>query len=330
MPPAGPAGHGGRERLGTGRRVTASRRDRMRRPGFPAIVRGVGPAGPRVADDHRPARTATGPDTLEERVMDLHLSGKAAVVTGASKGIGLAVTRALAAEGVRVLAAARTITDELADLAAGGRVLPLPVDLTTPEGPARAVEEAVARFGGLDVLVNNVGGVRPRLDGFGAVTDEDWTWSLTINFLAAVRTTRAALPHLLDRGSASIVTVSSVNATLPDPAVIDYSAAKAALANFCKSLSKEVGPRGVRVNTVSPGPVSTALWLGEDGVAATVAKAGGGTADDVVRHAAGESATRRFTRPEEVADLVLLLAAERTANVTGADFRIDGGLITTL
>lgn len=162
------------------------------------------------------------------------------------------------------------------------------------------------------------------------MTDDDWTRTLTINFLAAVRTTRAALPHLLERGSASIVTVSSVNAYLPDPLVIDYSAAKAALANFCKSLSKEVGPRGVRVNTISPGPVSTALWLGEDGVAATVAKAGGGTADDVVQRATAEFATRRFTRPEEVADLVVLLAGDRTGNVTGADFRIDGGLVTTL
>jgi NAD(P)-dependent dehydrogenase (short-subunit alcohol dehydrogenase family) len=204
------------------------------------------------------------------------------------------------------------------------------VDLATPDGPARLVDAAVSAFGGLDILVNNVGGVRPRTGGFLSVTDDDWASTLTINFLAAVRTTRAALPHLLDRQAGAIVTVNSVNATLPDPLVIDYSAAKAALASFSKSLSKEVGPRGIRVNTVSPGPVSTALWLGADGVAATVARAKGGEPQAVAKQAASDSVTGRFTRPEEVADLVLLLASDRAGNVTGSDFVIDGGLISTL
>jgi NAD(P)-dependent dehydrogenase (short-subunit alcohol dehydrogenase family) len=188
----------------------------------------------------------------------------------------------------------------------------------------------VRAFGGLDVLVNNVGAVRPRVDGFLALTDDDWDWALTINFLAAVRTTRAALPHLLDRAPSTIVTVSSVNAFLPDPGVIDYSAAKGALTNFCKSLSKEFGPRGVRVNTVSPGPVETALWLGDDGVAATVARAGDGDAAAVAKQAADAMVTGRFTRPQEVADIVLLLASSRAGNVTGSDVVIDGGLVTTL
>jgi NAD(P)-dependent dehydrogenase (short-subunit alcohol dehydrogenase family) len=183
--------------------------------------------------------------------MELNLSGKVAVVTGASKGIGLAITRSLVAEGVSVAAGARDGSDQLSELASRSAVHPVLVDLTTPDGPARLIEEAVRTFGGLDILVNNVGAVRPRLDGFLALTDDDWDWALTINFLAAVRTTRAALPHLLDRAPATIVTVSSVNAFLPDPAVIDYSAAKGALTNFCKSLSKEFGPRGVRVNTRS-------------------------------------------------------------------------------
>ena len=126
------------------------------------------------------------------------------------------------------------------------------------------------------------------------------------------------------------MTVSSVNAFLPDPGVIDYSATKAALTNFCKSLSKEVGPLGIRVNTVSPGPVATALWLGDHGVAATIAKASGGSADEIAKGAAADSVTGRFTEPQEVADLVLLLASDRAGNVTGTDFTIDGGLITTL
>jgi NAD(P)-dependent dehydrogenase (short-subunit alcohol dehydrogenase family) len=262
--------------------------------------------------------------------VDLHLSGRTAVVTGASKGIGLAVVRALAEEGARVVAGARTIPDEVRQLAASAQVHPVTVDLSTPDGPARLIEEAVATFGGLDILVNNVGGVRPHLGGFLSVTEEEWTSALTINFLAAVRTTRAALPHLLERGVGTIVTISSVNAFLPDPSIVDYCAAKAALTNFCKALSKEVGPKGIRVNTVSPGPVSSALWLGDEGVAATIAQATGGQPDAVAKHAAEGMVTGRFSRPEEVADLVLLLASDRAGNVTGADFVIDGGLITTL
>ena len=262
--------------------------------------------------------------------MDLHLTGKVAVVTGASKGIGLAVAQALAEEGVHVVAGARERTDGLSQLAARFNTHFMPVDLSTPDGPAQLIAEAVSTFGGLDILVNNVGAAHPRTGGFLSVTDDDWTGALTLNFLAAVRTTRAALPHLLERGAGTIVTICSVNAFLPDPLVIDYCAAKAALANFSKALSKEVGPRGIRVNTVSPGPVATALWLGKDGVAETVAHASGGEPGAVAKQAAEGMVTGRFTRPEEVADLVVLLASDRAGNVTGADFVIDGGLITTL
>jgi NAD(P)-dependent dehydrogenase (short-subunit alcohol dehydrogenase family) len=262
--------------------------------------------------------------------MDLHLTGKVAVVTGASKGIGFAVTQALAAEGAQVVAGARTTTTELSDLAARTAVHPVRVDLGDPDGPARLVEAAVAAYGGLDILVNNVGAVRPRTGGFLSVSDDDWLTALTLNFLTAVRAARAALPHLIDRGAGAIVTVNSVNARLPDPLVIDYSAAKAALGNFSKSLSKEVASRRITVNTVSPGPVSTGLWLGPGGVATTVAQAAGAAPEAVAEQAASQSATGRFTRPEEVADLVTYLAGDRAANITGADFAIDGGLISTL
>jgi NAD(P)-dependent dehydrogenase (short-subunit alcohol dehydrogenase family) len=262
--------------------------------------------------------------------MDLHLAGKVAVVTGASKGIGLAVVQALADEGVRVVAGARSAGDELTALAARAEVRFVAADLTTPDAPARLIDEAVSAFGGLDILVNNVGAVKPRPGGFLSVTDEDWTWGLTINFLAAVRATRAALPYLLERGAGTIVTVSSVNAFLPDPGIIDYTASKAALTNFSKALSKEVGPRGIRVNTISPGPVETPLWLAKDGVAATIGQAQGADAEAVVKQVSAAAVTGRFTRPEEGADLVLLLASARAGNVTGSDFVIDGGLITTL
>lgn len=139
--------------------------------------------------------------------------------------------------------------------------------------------------GGVDVLVNNVGAVRVRLEGFASVSDEDWlrTWNLT--FMAAVRTTRAALPAMLQSGSGTIVNIVSVNSFLPDPAVIDYQA---------------------------------------------VARAQGASPQEIAAHQASEASTGRFSTPEEVADLVVVLAGDRAANVTGADFVIDGGLIQTI
>ena len=262
--------------------------------------------------------------------MDLGLRGKVAVVTGASKGIGLAITRTLAAEGASVVAGSRELSDDLARLVEdGGAVRPVQVDLSTSEGPQRLVEEAVSAYGGLDVLVNNVGAVRPRPDGFLSISDDDWTGSILINLMTAVRATRAALPHLIER-QGSVVTTCSVNAFIPDPLVMEYGAAKAALASFSKALSKEVAPQGVRVNTVSPGPVATDLWLGDRGVASVIAGAGGGDAADVAKQAAAQSPTGRFTTPQEVANLVVLLASTRAGNVTGADFVIDGGLTQTL
>ncbi|WP_234544908.1 SDR family NAD(P)-dependent oxidoreductase [Streptomyces shenzhenensis] len=262
---------------------------------------------------------------------DAGLAGRTVVVTGAGRGIGLAVVEAFLAAGARVVAGSRGRTDALDQhVKQGAELTVVEVDLATPDGPAALVAEAVALHGGVDVLVNNVGAVRPRVDGFLGVTDEDWEWTFTVNLMAAVRTTRAALPHLLATGAGRIVTVSSVNARLPDPLVIDYGAAKAALTNFCKALSKEVGPRGVRVNTIGPGPVETALWQGAGGVAATVGQSRGVDPREVARGAADQSVTGRFTRPSEVADLVVYLAGPRAVNITGADFVIDGGLVESL
>jgi NAD(P)-dependent dehydrogenase (short-subunit alcohol dehydrogenase family) len=263
--------------------------------------------------------------------MDLHLSGKVAAVTGAGRGIGLAVTRALVEEGVSVVAAARTISEDLSRLAVeSSRVHPVHVDLTTPDGPALLVDEALGRFGGVDILVNNVGGVRPRMGGFLSITDEDWHWGLTMNLLVAVRTAREVVPRLLERGGGTIVNISTVMSYLPDPDVYDYTAGKAALTNFSKALSKEFGPRGIRVNTVSPGPVATELWTREDGIAPAVVQATGIDQDTFLKEMAGRSVSDRFTQAQEVADLVLLLASDRAGNVLGADFAIDGGMITTL
>src|SRR4051812_25414663 len=261
--------------------------------------------------------------------MELALAGRTALVTGASKGIGLAITRALAAEGASVVAGSLTGSPELDELTSRADVRSVLTDLSTPDGPAALVEAATDQGNGLDVLVNNVGALRPRLSGFVEVTDADWEWTLTINFLAAVRTMRAAIPQLAGRPGANIVTISSVNAFLPDPGVIDYSAAKGALTNLCKSLSKELGP-GIRVNTVSPGPVRTDLWLGDSGVAATVAHGSDVSPADVVSRQEAAAPSGRFTHPEEIADLVVFLSSARAANITGSDMVIDGGLVTTL
>ncbi|WP_042387308.1 SDR family NAD(P)-dependent oxidoreductase [Streptacidiphilus melanogenes] len=262
---------------------------------------------------------------------DLRLAGQTVVVTGAGRGIGLAVTTAFLAAGCTVVAGSRRRTEGLDRLLRQSADLTVvEVDLATPQGPAELVAAAVAEHGRIDVLVNNVGAVRPRLDGFLATTDADWEWTFAVNFTAAVRATRAALPHLVATGAGRIVTVSSVNARLPDPLVIDYCAAKAALSNFCKALSKQLGPQGVRVNCVSPGPVETALWKGEGGMAATVGRSLGVDPADVAGNAAAQAATGRFTTPAEVADLVLFLASPRSGNVTGADYLIDGGLVDAL
>jgi NAD(P)-dependent dehydrogenase (short-subunit alcohol dehydrogenase family) len=257
------------------------------------------------------------------------LQGKVVVVTGASKGIGMAAAQALADEGAIVVAGARR-TSSLLGLE---NVTGVEVDLADPDGPRRLVQRALDEHGRVDVLVNNVGAIKVRMDGFLALDDDDFEWAFALNFFTALRASRAALVAMVAQGNGVIVNVASVNAFFePDGGTVDYGAAKAALLNLNKSLAQEFGPRGIRVNAISPGPVSTDLWLGDDGVAATVASAAGidvDTAREQVVAGIGGFATGRFTTPEEVATLVALLASERTANVTGANFVIDGGLIKT-
>jgi NAD(P)-dependent dehydrogenase (short-subunit alcohol dehydrogenase family) len=258
--------------------------------------------------------------------VDLELKGKVAVVTGASKGIGLAVTRTLAAEGALVFAGARTIHA----LEGIDGVTGVEVDLVDPAGPEKLIGRALEEHGWLDVLVNNVGGVKLRLDGFLQVSDADFEASFQLNFFAALRATRSAVAAMLPRGEGAIVNVASVNAFFqPDGLVIDYGAAKAALVNVSKALSQELGPQGIRINSVSPGQVSTDLWLGDEGVAATVGRALGVDAGAIRDQAVAGIPSGRFTTPEEVATLVALLASPRTANVTGSNYVIDGGLIKT-
>jgi NAD(P)-dependent dehydrogenase (short-subunit alcohol dehydrogenase family) len=258
--------------------------------------------------------------------VDLELAGKVAVVTGAGRGIGLATTTALADEGAHVVAGSRS-TDTLDGLE---RVTPVAVDLSRPEAPGELIRRAVDDLGRVDVLVNNVGAVRIRLDGFLGTSDEEFDWAMQMNFFVALRTTRAVLPTMLEQGGGVIVNVASVNAFFqPDAATVDYGAAKAALVNLTKTLSREFGPRGIRVTAVSPGQVGTDLWLGDHGVAETIAAKSGVDADSVRAQAVAAIPSGRFTTPQEVATLITMLASSRLENVNGANFVIDGGLIDT-
>ncbi|MBT0768618.1 SDR family oxidoreductase [Kineosporia sp. J2-2] len=259
--------------------------------------------------------------------METELVGKTALVTGASKGIGLAITRALVAEGARVVAGARGGSPGLDALVAAGQVVALEVDLTAPDAAQRMLDAADGR---VHVLVNNVGAARPRTGGFLSVTDEQWRDTLEVNLMSAVRMCRAVLPPMVAAGGGVIVNTGSVNARLPDPLVVDYGATKAALTNLAKALSKEFGAQGIRVNTVAPGPVGTDLWLGAGGVADAVSRAGGISPQSVRQAAVAGSATGRFSTPQEVADLVVFLAGERAANLTGTDITLDGGLVATV
>jgi len=263
--------------------------------------------------------------------MELNLKDRVAVVTGASKGIGLAIVKAFGREGAHVVAGSRTISAELAAVRDANNVTVVTVDLGTVEGPESLIQAAVRRHGRIDVLVNNLGATSPRT-GFLAVDDAEWKRVFELTFFSAVRATRAALPHLLAAGGGAIVNIGSINARLPFPMVVDYSAAKAALTNLSKALSEEFAPRGVRINTVAPGPVRTPFWTDAGGFADVVAASAGTSAkaalDEVVPRTMGIS-TGRVTEPDEVAELTVFLASPRAANITGAEFVIDGGQIKT-
>ena len=249
------------------------------------------------------------------------------LITGASRGIGLATARIFTAQGARVIGAARTITPELA--ATGAHTVA--ADLTTADGLSRLIKEA----GDVDVLVNNVGGGDGHVvRGFLDTDDADWQSFFDLNFFTAVRVTRALLPGLMAgraRNSTGqcIVNVSSIGARVPAAGPVAYNTAKAALTALGKALAEEFGPAGVRVVTVSPGPVRTAVWEAPGGLGAQLAAAAGAEHAEFLAQvpAAMGMTTGRFTEPDEVAELIAFLASARAASITGADFLIDGGLV---
>jgi NAD(P)-dependent dehydrogenase (short-subunit alcohol dehydrogenase family) len=268
--------------------------------------------------------------------MDLKLSGRVAVVTGASKGIGLAVTRTLMLEGAKVVAASRKSTMELDELA-GENLVHVAVDLMNPEAPEQVVAQAVESFGGLDILVNNAGGPPPGIalprTSFLDASDADWHAMFEFNLFAVVRAVRAAIPRMLERGGGSIINISSGNGRQPSPINVDYGAAKAGINNLTKVLTEEYGPQGIRVNTVSPGGVRTAWWTEEGGAADIIADRAGADRDTVLDTLAPQMmnmVTGRLVDPQEIADVVALLASPRSASTTGADFVVDGGFLKSL
>lgn len=259
--------------------------------------------------------------------MDLHLTGKTALVTGASRGIGLAIVRALIAEGATVIGSARTVSTELADSGA----TTITADLATPAGPPQLVRAVLDQHGDIDILVNNVGGGDATdLRAFFDYDDALWQQVFDLNFFSAVRACRAAMPSVVRRHGL-IVNISSVGARMPHSGPVPYTTAKAALTAFGKALAEEHGDQGVRVVTVTPGPTRTSLWTDPNGFGAAVAAAQGVPHADLLAGLATASGIRsgQLIEPEQVASLVAYLASPQAASMTGQDYLIDGGAIKT-
>jgi len=264
--------------------------------------------------------------------MELELTGRVAVVTGGSKGIGLAVVRTLLDEGARVVSTSRATSPALEQME--GDLVHVPADLTDPGAPAEVVARAAEEFGGLDILVNNAGGPPPGASlprfGFLGLADADWLAMFEFNLFSAVRACRAALPLLMEGNGGAIVNISSGHGRQPSAVNVDYGAAKAALINLTKALSEEFGPQGVRVNGVCPGPVQTPWWTDRGGALDILAAQTGADREEVLTTLAPEMmqlVTGRLVEPQEIADTVALLASPRSGSTTGAEFVVDGGLL---
>jgi NAD(P)-dependent dehydrogenase (short-subunit alcohol dehydrogenase family) len=256
---------------------------------------------------------------------DLGLTGCRVLVTGGTKGVGSAVVVALRAAGAQIIATARSSARQPAD---GVRYVA--ADLSTPEGASTVAREMLQHLGGIDILVNVLGGSSAPGGGFAALDDAQWLQELNHNLMPAVRLDRALLPSMIAQRSGVIVHVTSIQHVLPLPeSTIAYAAAKAALSTYSKALSKEVTPKGVRVVRVSPGWVETeaAVALAERLAAQAGTDYEGGKR--IIMRSLGGIPLGRPATPKEVADLIAFLVSPRAASITGSEHMIDGGTVPT-
>ena len=259
--------------------------------------------------------------------MDLELTDKVAVVTGANKGIGFAVTAGAAGRG-------RPRRRRVAEHREPRRPGPRGRGAREPGGGGRAgacwCSGRSTSTGDSTCWSTTSERSESARTGFCGTSDEEFEWALQMDFFTGLRATRAALGPMLEQRSGSIVNVASVNSFFqPDAATIDYGVAKAAVVNLSKSLSQEFGPQGIRVNCVSPGQVSTDLWLGEHGVAATVAKSHRRRCRHGPRDGRRQHRHRTVHHARRGRDAGHDAGLRRLANVTGVNYVIDGGLIKT-
>lgn len=258
--------------------------------------------------------------------LDLQLAGKRVLVTGGTRGVGGAVVELLSRFNAKIVATARAQPDRPID-----GVHYIATDLATAGGSREAAEAALRHLGGVDILINVVGGSSAPAGGFAALDDDEWATALDLNLMSAVRLDRALLPLMLAQGSGVILHVTSIQRTLPLPdATIAYAAAKAALSTYSKALSKEVTPKGVRVIRVSPGWIETEASVALVERVATHAGTDYEGGKQLIMQELGGIPLGRPAKPGEVADLIAFLVSPRAASISGTEYTIDGGTVPTV